>query len=137
MQSHYLESLEYLIVIPDRQPSNPPKQDNRGQQQLLIPVIVTNPTNMLANVEDKEKKKKKKENKAPQYSKKEEKHLPGDAHIPHCTNEPDVTLPSRTNDVDDDEDVFADTSRTPQDKAESEERKEHLWQLLLKETTCK
>ena len=40
-------------------------------------------------------------------------------HPPHRPNEPDVTLPARPNDIDNDDDVFTDTSQTPQDKAES------------------
>ena len=51
-------------------------------------------------------------------------------HPPHRPNEPDATLPSRANDVDDDDDVFTDTSRTLHNEAKAKERKEWLWQLL-------
>ena len=54
-------------------------------------------------------------------------------HPPHRPNEPDATLPARPNDVANDDDVFADTSRTPQDKVESKERL--MWQLLLQRSS--
>ena len=38
----------------------------------------------------------------------------------HCPNESEQTLPSRVNDIGNDNDIFVDTSWTPQDEAESE-----------------
>ena len=52
-----------------------------------------------------------------------------------CPNEPDQTLPSRVNDINNDDNTFADTSRTPQDKVESKGEKETLWHLLLQRNT--
>ena len=40
-------------------------------------------------------------------------------HPPHRPDESEQTLPSRVNDTDDDNDIFVDSSRTPQDKIES------------------
>ena len=88
-----------------RQPVKPPlKQGNSGQQsQLFQAVPVTNHTSQT---------------------------FTRDAHPLHCTNESEQTLPSRVNDIDnDDNDMFTDTSQTPQGKAKMKEKKEHLWQL--------
>ena len=52
-------------------------------------------------------------------------------HPPHNANESEQTFSSRVNDIDDNNDAFADTSRTLHNEAESNGEKEWLQQLLL------
>ena len=72
-----------------------------------------------------EKEEQEKKTKLPQAPKKAEPSFSRDStHPPHCPNESEQTLPSRVNDVDNDNDVFTDTLRTLEMRRKARERKE-------------
>ena len=125
MQSPPFRILRISNSIPDSQPTLLVNKDKR--QQLLAPIPVTNPSNRAGQCggegEPKTKSTGSKKGRAP--------FTWDSAHIPHCTGEPDTTLPARTPVDNPDGDAFADTSQTLHGKAESKGRKNSLWQLLL------
>ena len=102
-----------------RHACNPPPKP-RQQQRQLAPIPVMNPTNSTGwhggeGGEGGEGKQ------STRGTKKSRAAFTGDSpHPPHRSNEAGETLPSRVNDVDNDDNVFMDTSKTPRDEVESE-----------------
>ena len=102
--------------------TNPPSKQGQGQgQQQLAPIPVTNPTNRVGQHGGGGAGEQGEQGKQSSGGAKKTRAFTGDSpHPPHHSDEPDAALPARSNDANDDDNVFADTSQTPRDEAESE-----------------
>ena len=119
MQSHFLaSSTSTTTILPHKQP--PPKPGQGQGQQQLVPITVMNSTIRAGRHGGEGGTGEQGEPKQSAGGAKKSRAFTGDSpHPPHRPDESEQTLPSRVNDTDDDNDIFVDSSRTPQDKVES------------------